>query len=635
MNFFEQQDRARRRSALLVLVFTVAVIGIVVATNFVALGAFYLFGTIQLEALVPFGIWLGQHPRIVGWTTAITLGFIGAASLYRMATLSQGGGAVARLLGGVRVDSASHDARHRQLLNVVEETAIAAGLPVPEVYVLDREAGINAFAAGFTSSDAAIAVTRGMLETLNRDELQGVVAHEFSHILHGDTRLNMRLVGAGFGILVIALTGRMLLRGVAEARSSDGRAIAAGYFIGLLLLMIGYIGVLAANLVKAAVSRDRERLADAAAVQFTRNPHGLAGALKKIAVSPMRANITSAEGEEVSHMLIAEPSGFFTRLFASHPPLLERIRWLEPRFDPAELEQIRLAPMQPSRPPPVEPAPPALAELAGLAPHVVVGMVGNPGSASLVTAAALDQGLVPTLREAAHSSQDAYYLVLALLLHKDRQVRDAQLEKISERLPQAPLEYIENLAGQLARLDPTRHLPLFELSFPALRRRPPLELRQLIGLVDDLVRADGITTIFDYTLSRLLRQHVAESLAPHKVAPRHAPKLHALRSNVQVLFSLLAQAGHANAREARQAYDAGVRHLFTDPPAYAPADPWAASLDVALLKLDRLPPLIKQELITALTTTVLHDRQITLAETELLRVVCALLHCPLPPLAAA
>jgi len=637
MNFFEQQHRARRRSALLVLLFSLAVLGIVIATNLVVLGAFYLYGTIQLDGLIPFSAWLKQHPRIVLWTSVITVGFIGAASLYRMASLSQGGGAVARLLGGVRVDATSHDPGHRQLLNVVEETAIAAGLPVPEVYVLDREAGINAFAAGFTPSDAAIAVTRGMLETLTRDELQGVIAHEFSHILNGDTRLNMRLLGASFGILVIALTGRMTLRAVAESRGSgsDGRAIMAGYVFGLLLLVIGYIGVLASNLVKAAVSRDRERLADAAAVQFTRNPHGLAGALKKIAVSPLRATITSAEGEEVSHMLIAEPSGLFMRLFASHPPLLERIRWLEPRFDPSELERVHLAPMRPSRPPQVEAPPPALAEIAGLAPHMVVAMVGNPGQPALLTAAALEQGLSPALRDAAHSSHDARYLVLALLLQADRPIREAQLKKISERLPQAPLGYIENLAAQLAQLDRARRLPLFELAFPALRRRPPLELRQLIGMVDDLARVDGITTIFDYALSRLLRQQLTETLSPQS-APGHAvPKLHTLRREAQTLFSLLAQAGHARTHDARTAYDAGMRHLLADALPYTPPEPWVEQLDHALLKLDRLPPMVKQELITALTVTIMHDRQITLAETELLRVMCALLHCPLPPLANA
>jgi len=635
MNFFEHQHRARRRSALLVLSFTAAVLAIIVVTNLAVLGAFYLAGTMQLDGLVPFRVWLAQHPRIVLWTTVITAGLIAGASLYRMASLSQGGGAVARLLGGTRIAPDTRDPSRRRLYNVIEETAIAAGLPVPEVYVLETEPGINAFAAGFTPSDSAIAVTRGTLENLSRSELQGVVAHEFSHILNGDTRLNMRLIGFTFGILVVALTGRLLLRGLLHARGSsrDGRAIMAAYAFGLVLVVVGYIGVVAARLIKAAVSRHRELLADAAAVQFTRNPEGLAGALKKIAVSPLRAAIVAAEGEEVSHMLIAERTGLFTRLFASHPPLLDRIRRLEPRFDEAELERIRLAPMQAAAPiPEPEPTPPV--EALGLAPHVVVGLVGAPGVAALALAASLEQSMAPTLKDAAHSPQDALALVLALLLNSDDAARRQQLELIRGRFPDLPPGHIENLAAQLARIDAAQRLPLFELAFPALRQRPQLELRALIGLVDDLVRVDGITRIFDYALSRLLRQQVAEMLAPQHAAQRPAQslKLHALRAELQTLLSLLAQAGHAQEDTARAAYLAGMRRLHTEALPYAPPHPWVEPLDHALIRLDRLPPLVKQELVGALALTVMHDRQITLAEAEMLRVVCALLHCPLPPL---
>jgi len=631
MNFFEHQHRARRRSAWLVLLFVLAVAAIVAATNIPVLAAFYLIN-FNLDGLVPFDQWLRQHPRIPIWTTAIAAGLIGGASLYRLLTLSRGGGAVARLLGGTRLDPDTRDPARRQLYNVVAETAIAAGLPVPEVYVLDTEAGINAFAAGFTPNDAAIAVTRGMLETLTRDELQGVVAHEFSHILHGDTRLNMRLLSACFGILIVALVGRMLMRGAAEAR--DGRGAVIGIFIGLLLVAVGYIGVLASRLIKAAVSRDRERLADASAVQFTRNPHGLAGALKKIAISPLRQTLVAAEGEEVSHMLIASHSGLFMSLFATHPPLVERIRLLEPGFHPDELKQIRLAPMQ-HKVEVVKPNPPALPEILGLAPHVVVALVGAPGKPALDTAAALEQRLVPSLKQAAHSSQDVVNLVLALVLSADDAVRALQVRHIGERRPESELGHLENLAGQIRRLDASERLPLLDLAFPALRQRPALELRALIGLVDDVVKRNGPVRIFDYVLSRLLRQMMSEALTPPRRIPRRVHKLHHLRNELQTLFSLIAQAGQPDVDSARAAYASGMQQLLRDnTQPYHPPHPWNEPLDLALLQLDRLPPLVKQELVAALARTVLHDRQITLAESELLRVVCALLHCPLPPLAA-
>jgi Zn-dependent protease with chaperone function len=629
MNFFEHQHRARRRSAWLVLLFVLAVAAVVAATNIPVLAAFYLLSQDQYKFMSP-GQWLRLNSQVPLWTTAIATTLIGGASLYRYLSLSHGGGAVAQLLGGVRVDADTRSVDNRQLLNVVEETAIAAGLPVPEVYVLPGEAGINAFAAGFTPNDAAIAVTRGMLESLTRDELQGVIAHEFSHILNSDTRLNMHLISASFGVLVVALAGRSLMRGAAEA--SDSRGAVFGIFIGLLLMVVGYIGVLAARLIKAAVSRDRERLADASAVQFTRNPHGLAGALKKIAISPLRQTLVAAEGEEVSHMLIASHSGLFTSLFATHPPIVERIRLLEPGFDPEELKTIRLTPMRPEAKV-VTPGPMPLPEVLGLAPHMVVALVGAPQKPALDAAAALEHNLVPALRQAAHSPQDAVDVVLALILSTDNDIRQLQLQTLGARRPDAALGHIENLAGQIRRLDASQRLPLLDLAFPALRQRPLLELRQLIGLVDELVKQNGANRIFDYVLSRLLRQMLSETVTPRH-APRPAFKLRNLHAELQTLFSLLAQAGHAEIETARTACEAGLKRLLLDDaPAFAPPQPWIEPLDLALMQLDRLPPLVKQELVAALATTVLHDRQITLAESELLRVVCALLHCPLPPLA--
>jgi len=636
MNFFEHQHQAQRRSALLVLLFVVAVLAIIAIIDLVVAGLVMVFTHNVYEPYPSFVDWLRTHPRVVGWTSLGVFGVIATASLYRMATLSHGGGAVATLLGGVRVEPGTRDPLRRQLINVVEETAIAAGLPVPEVYVLETEPGINAFAAGFTPSDAAIAVTRGTLESLTRDELQGVVGHEFSHILHGDTRLNMRLIGATFGIMVVALAGRMILRGLGETRRTgdgDGRAMVFALIIGITLFVAGYIGVLAARLIKAAVSRHREHLADASAVQYTRNPHGLAGALKKIAISPLRATIVSAQGEEVSHMLIAEPVNPFESMFASHPPILERIKHLEPSFRPNDLERIRLAPMRPPEPEPVQPRPPALPELFGLAPHLVIGLVGNPDSHALGAAVALEAGLAPSLKEAAHSPQDVLYLVLAMVLNQDAVSREQQLKRIAERLPEAPAGYVENLSVHIARLDPTHRLPLLELAFPALRQQPVMVLRSLVGAIDDLVRVDGVTRIFDYALSRLVRQLVTEMLAPQARRSGPVPKLRQLRNEAQTLFSLLALAGHADTETASSASETGLRRLFPqDNLRYAPPQPWIEPLDRALLALDRLPPLVKQELVDALAITILHDRQITLAESELLRVICALLHCPLPPL---
>jgi len=655
MNFFEHQDRARRRTALLVLLFTLAVLAIVFATNLVvlALVAFFANDLAASAAIAP-GDWLRSHPDAVLWTSLVTVGLIGGASLFRMASLASGGGAVAQALGGVLVDPGSNDPLRRQLRNVVEETAIAAGIPAPDTYVLESEGGINAFAAGFGTSDAAIAVTRGALETLTRDELQGVIAHEFSHILNGDMRLNTRLIGLLFGILVIALVGRLTLRGASE---TGGRVALLGVIVGLALVIIGYTGLLFGSLIKAAVSRSREQLADASAVQFTRLPAGLAGALKKIAAMPLRPVVLAADVEEVRHMLIAEhrtPFGsMFTSPFATHPPILERIRALDPRFDPSELERIRLAPMRAGVPPP--PAPPPLSEAAqlALAPLAVIAAVGNPGTAQLSAAARRLTDLPPVLHEAAHSPQDALAMVLALVLSRDPANRARQLARLRERVQSTPElpPRIEALASQTTRLDASLRLPLMEIAFPALRHRPVAQLRALVALVDELLGLDGQVGVLDYTLGRLLRVQLTEALMPNSTRTSRAGlKLHALKSELQTLFSVMARSGHDDERSARAAFDAGMRRLLPmAPPEFehesntarqaaaatgARSSGWIADLDHALTRLDFLPPAIKQALIEALVMTVAHDRQVTLGEAELLRVVCASLHCPLPPLVA-
>ena len=651
MNFFEHQRHARQRTALAVLLFILATLAIVAATDFVVLGVVAFLSVDPYLSPASYANWIGAHPRAILWTSLITFGLVAGASLYRMATLASGGSAVAQSLGGTLIDAGTHDPLRRQLINVVEETAIAAGVPAPQVYVLESEGGINAFAAGYSSSDAVVAVTRGTLEALTRDELQGVIAHEFSHILNGDMRLNMRLIGVSFGILVIALTGRAILRGLPHARGSSGRGsqvLLLGLAAGVTLVAVGYIGVLFTRLIKSAVSRHREFLADASAVQFTRNPHGIAGALKKIAVSPLRATLTSAESEEIGHMLIAERSGLFDALFASHPPILERIRTLEPSFDPKELERIRLAPMVSGTPSAPAPAPLSHVDQLALLPLSVIATIGNLGAAQLTAAVQRRSELPPALREAAHSPQEALAVVLAVVLSQELLTRERQIAYLRTRIKLAPdaLVRLEALASGGARLEPVLRLPLLEIAFPALRQRPPEQLRALVILVDELLRLDGwneasFTSVLDYTLGRLLRVQLTEALTPRAGRPQQpALKLRALRSETQTLFAVMAQAGHGDERSARAAFDAGMRQLLPmmtpefAPPTVNEASVTIATLDLALTRLDALPPDIKQAFIEALVLTVAHDRQVTLGEAELLRVVCASLHCPLPPLVA-
>ena len=636
MNFFEQQQRARRHTTRAVLLFMLAVLAIVAITDAAVLAFVALITVDPYGPPLSYLDWVRAHPGLVLWTSLSCLALIGGASLYRMLTLASGGSAVALSLGGTRIDADTRDPQHRQLQNVVEETAIAAGIPAPAVYVLDNEGGINAFAAGYSATDAAISVTRGALESFTRDELQGVIAHEFSHILNGDMRLNTRLIGVLFGILIIALAGRLILRGAAEG---GGRAALLGFAVGITLILIGYMGLFAGRMIKASASRSREYLADASAVQFTRNPHGIAGALKKIAAAPLRASLAQAESEEVEHMLIATRSGLFDSWFATHPPILERIRAIEPSFDPQELKAIRLTPMT-SGAGPVPPAAPLSAtEKLALAPLAVLATIGNPGSKQFTAAAQRSAEIPLALQEAARSPREVLGATLALLLSQDASVREKQMARVRERVRLTPdsLNRFSALAHQCAQLSPGLRLPLLEIAFPALRQRPVEQLRALAGLVDELMRMDAQISVLDYALARLLRVQLNETLAPQAAARHQRPtKLYDLRQDAQLLFAVMTDAGHDDEYTARAAFDAGMRHLLPmNTPEYRQVTQnWIDPLDRALTTLDLLILPAKQTLIEALVRTVAHDRQVTLGEAELLRVVCASLHCPLPPLVA-
>ncbi|HEX9810801.1 MAG TPA: M48 family metallopeptidase [Burkholderiales bacterium] len=636
MNFFEHQRRARQRTWFLALLFTLATVATLVLTNTVALAVVAALSE-DFSKAPTLSAWIGANPNALIWTSLGTLAVIGAASMYRMASLRTGGGAVARSLGGVLVESDAADPQKRRLQNVVEEMAIAAGIPVPQLYVLEQEPGINAFAAGFTTGDAAIAVTRGTLELLTRDELQGVIAHEFSHILNGDMRLNTHLLGVVFGLLFIGLTGRIILRGLAHVRGTSrrggGQAIAAAFFAGLALVVVGYLGTLFGAMIRAAVSRQREYLADASAVQFTRNPNGIAGALKKIAVSPLRTVLQAAEAEEISHMLIADGRKMFAGFFATHPPILERIKAIDRRFDPAELERIRLQAVTAER---GAPPPPRPATIAAVSPALVIASIGVLSAAALDAAARTQANIPDALLRAAHARSLAPALVLALALNPDPAERSRQIARSRERLPEALLEHLDAILTMIAPLNPAHRLPLIELAFPALRQRSPQELRQIVTAVEDVTRMDGRFDVLDYALARLLRERLAEAAAPQGAGPVRSAKLFALRDEVSILFSVIAQTGDRDKHAAQRAYDQGVRRLFgNNVPPYAVPQPWIAPLDRALTRLDGLAPAAKQSVIEALVATVTHDRQINLGEMELLRAICASLHCPVPPMELA
>ena len=624
MNFFEQQAAARRNSSRLVILLALAVVGIVLAVDGV--------------------VWVAtQSPKLVLFATIASVAVIAFGSMYRIASLGDGGEAVARQLGGTQVAENTTEPGLRRLRNVVEEIAIASGVPVPKVYVLEHEAGINAFAAGYSTSDAVVAVTRGALDRLNRDELQGVVAHEFSHILNGDMRLNIRLVGVLFGILMIGLIGRKILE---HGRfSGRGRNVGAILIAALVAMAIGYIGLFFGRMIKAGVSRSREKLADASAVQFTRQTQGLSGALKKIGGLHDGSRLNQrSDAEEVSHMLFGDGVGF-SGLFATHPPLLERIRALEPGFNDEAL--ARLQSQWIASPPDgmqedvvlglaggsASQLPAATQEL-NVTPPMVAVHVAAPAADDYRRADAIVTSLPDALRDLAADRETVMPLLLGLLLDGDEALAERQRVEIVARMGDGVADQSLRILQQLTvELHPMLRLPLAALAFPVLRLRPRPQLDAFMDTVNALVHADGRVSLFEYCLARLLTVQVRESLDPSRYARFGRRKPGNVRNEFATLLAVVAQAGHEDRASAQRAYLAGLQRVLPrDHLPYAPPTNGVLALDTVWEPLDALDPLAKQAMVEAVTAAVSHDGRVSVAESELLRTICGALHCPLPPM---
>jgi Zn-dependent protease with chaperone function len=640
LNFFDAQDRARRATQWLVVVYFIATALIVLGVT--AVVGFALFGTSMDGRPLSPGEMVAANPGPLLATAAITALFIIGASVYKTAILSSGGARVARQMGGTLVAADATDPLRRRLRNVVEEMAIASGVPVPEIYVLEEEAGINAFAAGYSPGDAAVAVTRGALETLDRDELQGVIAHEFSHILNGDMRLNIRLMGVLFGILVLGLIGRMIVRGGYHGRllsSRRDRGAPVVLLIGLGLAILGWIGVFFARLIKAAVSRQREYLADASAVQFTRQTDGIANALKKIGGYREASYITAADPEEVSHMLFGAGARF-TGLFATHPPLGDRIRALDPAFRESDYPEVvpvsvrdRMA------------DDPAMAAVAAPGPGVepaslpdrVVESAGNPGAQDVAYARQLRQSIPAALYDAAHSTELAYLLVVALIVNRDREPRERQLRLVEEQLGAERAKIVARLHDEAASMRPDCRLPLLEITFPALKLRPAAQLEYLVELASRLIDVDGQVDLYEYCFYRVLRISLGQSANPARQhGPRHKAKRE-LRQAAVDLLTVVADYGHRDAASAALAFEAGLacfgkwaqERRFESKERYS-----LRALERSLDLLTALNGKGRRVVVRAVTAVAVHDNRVTTAETELIRTVCASLDIPLPLLIA-
>jgi len=669
MDFFEAQARAQKRTKRLVFLFALAVIGTILAG--------YVSAMLVLNQREKFNDRRGRSysnysndnrtwiqswwdPKLFLWVAGGTGAVIGFASLFKWSQMRSGGAAIAQMVGGRAVNPNTTDLRERKLLNVIEEMSIASGIPMPAVFVLEEEPGLNAFAAGLTTSDAAVAVTRGTLDKLTRDELQGVIAHEFSHILNGDMRLNVRITAIVFGILVIGLLGRGILQSMGRGRiRSSGKkdnsaAILLG--IGVALMVVGYVGYFFGRLIQAAVSRQREFLADASAVQFTRNPVGISGALKKIGGYALGGTMLNGHAGEIGHFFIAQAfKSNFGGLWATHPPLDERIRAIDPswdgqlfepetvvdintenfttagfgggaRFSPNETLQ-RVHEAQPNLPPPKIVSPIAFK------PAAIVSDIGALTESHFRHAQLLLETIPTRLRESTRNPEAAQVLVYGLLLSGDKAARDRQQALVEKHTSPEAAAALAAQRSALSVLDPAARLPLLQLSLPALRSLDPATLDRFVTTLDELMHVDDRVTPFEYALQKMLIHHL--TLAQKPAQHVQFDSFSAVRGDIAVVFSALA---HLSSKDSAKAFAEGAAQIPVirdDLVLLAPAASSLPQFDTALDRLALCSLPVKQRLLVAAGHVIASDGTVTTEEGELYRALAATIDCPMPAVGLA
>ncbi|MEJ6561530.1 MAG: M48 family metallopeptidase [Akkermansiaceae bacterium] len=623
MDFFEAQEQARRKTKWLVLWFILSIIGVVAAVDAL------IFFTMGQNA----GSGLGGLLLV---SSAATAGLILAASGFKSMQLSSGGAVVAKDLGGRLLMPGTGDHKEKQLLNIVEEMAIASGMPVPQVYLMDNEEGINAFAAGTEPSNAVIGVTRGTLQRLNREELSGVVAHEFSHILNGDMRLNMRLIGLVFGLVVISIVGRGLVemlrfQSFSNRRNKEGGGVMLALFaIGLGLIVIGSLGVFFGRLIQASISRQREFLADASAVQFTRNPDGIAGALKKIGGAGLGSKMKTAKASEASHMFFSD-GGLFSFGFKTHPPLDIRIKAIEEgwdgKFEASELPEVA-TPRKQNIGTKKRGGP-----LTGHFPPVIgmaaVESMGQEEARQLAAGKEVLRDLSGNWEEAAHDREKAQAVVFAMLLAEDEKLLAGEASFLEKSAGKEAARLALGWQVELRALHSSRKIALLDLTMPTLRNLSRLEHERFLKITKWLIVSDGRVDLFEFMLQRVVERHLMSHFDNRGFGKVRFTRLSQLANEANILISTMAKVGAETPKEQERAYRAATDGKMTFEP--------SASLDdlgKVLDRFDEASPPVKKELLIACGRAAASDGDLNNREAELLRSIADAIGCPIPPFLA-
>lgn len=665
MDFFASQDKARGKTKWLVFYFGLAI--------FLMIFILYVVITIGINMAnekehVQQTSFQWFHLEVLAFVSIGVLMTVGTASAFKVMELRGGGEKVAQMLGGRLINPGTMDPHERVVMNVVEEMALASGTPVPPVYVLDHEPGINAFAAGYSPSDAVIGVNRGTIETLNRSELQGVIAHEFSHIFNGDMRLNIRLIGWLFGIQMLAIIGFYIFRVAAHASRGRGKNNPGPYLfiLGGLIMVVGYTGLWCARMIQAAISRQREYLADASAVQFTRDPETIGGALKMIGAHTSGTHLNAATASQASHMFFAEGVSNFGGM-ATHPPLSDRIQKVDPNFDgdysrymqsrynksvkSNEGKKKKKEPVDPMQMLEKLPIPGLGGDGFGpmgemtqnmpgaempLSPAAMIAGVGMLDDDHVQHTHNMLEQIPPMIKQAIHDPFSARCVVYCLLLDDDEAIRNKQFTTIHQAEGQPTLDETGRLMPVVAQLPQSQRLPCLEIIQSTLSQLSIEQYKRFGYSVIELVRADQKIDLFEFILQHLLLTHLDRRYGFRPPAQTRYQNLAQLKDEVELIISILVHVGHDDEQETVNAFRQAAKSFNANVPfELIPKDQCNFQvLDKALDKANEASPAVKKQILHAAATAVAADGKVTVDEAELFRAFAESIECPVPPIIA-
>jgi len=692
MNFYQAQDEARKRTHLLLLFFSFSVLTLVILTNFcVAIFILYSDPANSLAGGSPlhFDIeglgfwnalwaWLNTLVLALGWkkftwTTLLVCGVISISMGFKWSSLRSGGRVVAESLGGQVILPNTDDRKQKRLLNIVEEVALASGVPVPQVFLLANEQGINAFAAGLSTEDAVVAVTQGALDSFNRDQLQGVIAHEFSHILNGDMRLNMKLIAVLYGILMIGQSGTIFMRMAYPGRRSyrtsrDKNGAAIGFFaFGLALWIIGLLGKFFGALIKSAVSRQREFLADASAVQFTRNPEGIGQALSIIGGAQKQSIIEHPKGDEIAHLFFSSQTGVSKAyqmglaFFATHPPLEQRILKILPNWkgrflklgandvfekECSDQEIISGFASQ------------------GSSNSTFEAVQGNQGATFHSTDASfqfeegggfqLEEKVLSVGQEAKKNANDfgaikamliepfdAQLVVFSLLLSTDKGTHEKQVAFIQKSFPEC-VDQVNAIYVKTSKMTPDQTLVILEVAMPTLKLFSKQQYQDVRSLLMQLIHADGKVDLFEWLLFQLLRQYCDRFFGLSSPIKPKYKKLSQLSGYYQVVLSRVVYYGFdvqidftsldddRSKSQLTHAFDQACKEVGLKNLKLMPFEKCnGVSFSRSVSELSLAYPLVKPLLLKGLTKAVQADSKVNKQEFYVVKGIAAILDCPL------